>query len=189
MSLRADPAVVAWVSRHVLPYESKVRASLARARVPQPDIDDLLQEAYCRLCGLKAVDHIESPESYLFRTVANVLNAQIRRQRIVRIDFVSAMDLLVYADERPSPEEETSYRRYLAQVREAMAGLPERCRRILEMRKIEGLSQREIARRIDVSESIVENDGAKGLRLIAKALRERHGEDAPEIRWRRRARD
>jgi RNA polymerase sigma-70 factor (ECF subfamily) len=160
MSLRADPEVVAWVSRHVLPYEAKVRQSLTRARVPQADIDDLLQEAYCRLCALRSVEHIDSPEGYLFRTVRNVLNAQIRRRQIVRIDFVTAMDLLAYADERPSPEEETSYKRYLASVREAMLALPDRCRRILEMRKIEGLSQREIARRIDVSESIVENEGA-----------------------------
>ncbi|NQE64780.1 RNA polymerase sigma factor [Caulobacter sp. RHG1] len=189
MTLRADPAVVAWVGRHVLPYEAKVRSALSRARVPESDIDDLLQEAYCRLCSLRSIEHVENPEGYLFRTVRNVLNAQIRRRRIVRIDFVNAMDLLAHADQRPSPEEETSYRRYLALVREAMTALPERCRRILEMRKIEGLSQREIARRIDVSESIVENEGAKGLRLIAKALRDKHGEDAPEIQWRRQARD
>ncbi|MFZ0269448.1 RNA polymerase sigma factor [Caulobacter sp.] len=189
MTLRADPKVVFWVSQHILPYETKVRQSLARARVPETDIDDLLQEAYCRLCTLRSVEHIDSPEGYLFRTVRNVLNAQIRRRQIVRIDFVTAMDLLAYADEYPSPEEETSYRRYLSHVREAMLSLPERCRRILEMRKIEGLSQREIARKINVSESIVENEGAKGMRLITQALRDRHGEDAPEIQWRRQARD
>lgn len=189
MTLQADPDVIVWVSRYILPYENKVRRSLASARVPQTDIDDLLQEAYCRLCALRTVDHIDNAEGYLFRTVRNVLNAKIRRDQIVRIDFVGAMDLLAHADERPSPEEETSYRRYLTHVREAMIALPDRCRRILEMRKIEGLSQREIARRIKVSESVVENEGAKGLRLITRALRERHGEDAPEIRWRKQARD
>jgi DNA-directed RNA polymerase specialized sigma24 family protein len=40
------------------------------------------------------------------------------------------------------------------------------------MRKVEGISQREIAARLGVSESIVENEGARGLRLILKALRD-----------------
>jgi RNA polymerase sigma-70 factor (ECF subfamily) len=39
------------------------------------------------------------------------------------------------------------------------------------MRKIEGLPQREIAQRLGITESMVENDGVKGLRLILEALR------------------
>jgi RNA polymerase sigma-70 factor (ECF subfamily) len=40
------------------------------------------------------------------------------------------------------------------------------------MRKIEGLSQREIAARMGVTESIVENDAAKGLALLMRAMRQ-----------------
>ena len=40
------------------------------------------------------------------------------------------------------------------------------------MRRFEGLSQREIARRLGVTESVVENEGVKGMRLIMQALRE-----------------
>jgi RNA polymerase sigma-70 factor (ECF subfamily) len=49
--------------------------------------------------------------------------------------------------------------------------LPERCRTIFRMRKIDGLSQKEIAMRLGVSISIVENDAVKGLAQIMKALR------------------
>src|SRR3546814_16324274 len=51
-------------------------------------------------------------------------------------------------------------------------GLPERRRRIVRMRKIEGLSQREIAERLDVSESIVETEVFRGVPAVQRAWRE-----------------
>ena len=41
------------------PHEADVRAWLRHALVPPDDIDDLIQEAYCKLAGLQAVDHID----------------------------------------------------------------------------------------------------------------------------------
>jgi RNA polymerase sigma-70 factor (ECF subfamily) len=38
------------------------------------------------------------------------------------------------------------------------------------MRKFEGLSQREVARKLDIPEHTVENDVAKALRLIQQAI-------------------
>ena len=57
-----------------------------------------------------------------------------------------------------------------------IAALPDRCRRIFELRKIEGVSQREIARRLGVSEHVVENESVRGLRAILAAMTE---QDAP----------
>src|SRR3546814_14642621 len=59
-------------------------------------------------------------------------------------------------------------------------GLPERRRRIVRMRKNEGLSQREIAERLDVSESIVENEVFRGVQAGQRAWRE--GEEKAEAR-------
>ncbi|EHN76805.1 RNA polymerase sigma-24 factor, partial [Streptomyces coelicoflavus ZG0656] len=56
--------------------------------------------------------------------------------------------------------------------------LPDRCRRIFEMRRILGLSQREIARQLGVSENVVENEAARGLKAILAALA---AEEAPAM--------
>ncbi|MCK5912139.1 MAG: RNA polymerase subunit sigma-24, partial [Caulobacter sp.] len=45
-----------------------------------------------------------------------------------------------------------------------------------EMRKIEGVPQREIARRLGVTEHVVENEAVRGLRAILAAMTE---QDAP----------
>lgn len=172
-----DQRLVAWVSTRVMPHEPAVRAWLKRSLVSEEDADDLIQEAYANLASLDAFEQIGRPDGYFFQIVRNLLTSQIRRARIVRIESVAEIDTLVAGADDPSPERVTAAKRELERVQRVIAGLPERCRRIFEMRKIEGLSQREIAARLKVTESIVENDGVKGMRLVMQALRE--GEPAP----------
>lgn len=163
--------IVRWVADSVMPHETKVRAWLARSRMSREDIDDVIQEAYCRLSALDGFEAIDRPDAYFFSIARNLLASQMRRSRVVRIEAVAEIEALSPYDETPSPERQAGARMELEQVRALVAALPERCRRIFEMRKIEGLPQREIAERLGVTESIIENDGAKGVRLILAALR------------------
>ena len=61
---------------------------------------------------------------------------------------------------------------------EAIQLLPDRCRQIFTLRKIYGLSQKEISARLGISEHTVEAQGAIGIRKCAEFFR-RHG-DAPK---------
>jgi RNA polymerase sigma-70 factor (ECF subfamily) len=61
-------------------------------------------------------------------------------------------------------------RHELARVQAALADLPERARRIFIMRRIDGLSQKEIAGELGISESVVENEASRSLRAILKVL-------------------
>jgi RNA polymerase sigma-70 factor (ECF subfamily) len=162
--------IVAWLGREILPHEADVRAWLRRSLAAAGDADDVIQEAYCRLASLASIDHIENPRAYFFQAARSVALEQIRRARVVRIETVTEIDALNVELDEPSPERIAGGRRELAQVQRLIAGLPERCRRIFEMRKIEGLPQREIARRMGVTENVVENESVRGLRAILAAL-------------------
>jgi RNA polymerase sigma factor (sigma-70 family) len=183
------PTRATWVAAQIMPHERAIRMWLARSMVSPHDIDDLIQEAYCRLAGLDRVDHITRPDAYFFQSVRNLLMEQIRRSRVVRIETAAEIDLLVL-DKQPTPEDQANACSELNQIERLMANLPTRCRRIFEMRKIDGLSQREIAEKMGISESVVENEGARGLRLILASL----GRDAqiasddlvPRLRERRK---
>jgi RNA polymerase sigma-70 factor (ECF subfamily) len=174
--------IVAWVAESVMPHEANVRAWLARSRMSGEDIDDVIQEAYCRLSALDGFEAIDRPDAYFFSIARNLLASQMRRSKIVQIDAVAEIEALSPFDEAPSPERQVGARMELEKVRALLATLPERCRQIFEMRKIEGISQREIAERLGVTESMVENDGAKGVRLILAAMRRQEdaGRRAPE---------
>lgn len=162
--------IVDWVAAEVLPHERFVRAKLRSAFADRAEIDDVIQEAYYRLSLLTDVAHITNPRAYLFQTARNVVLEQMRRAKIVRIETLTEIETANIMDEEPSPERITAGRRELARVLALIASLPDRCRTVLELRKIHGLSQREIAQRLGVSEHVVENDAARGLRQILKTL-------------------
>lgn len=134
-----------------------------------------MQECYYRLSLLDSVDAIVTPRAYLFTVARNIALQQMRRARIVRIETLTEIDAARIESDAPSPERIASGRQELARVRSLIAALPDRCRQIVEMRKIDGLSQKEIARRLGVSEAVVENEASRGLRAV---LRQLTGHDA-----------
>jgi RNA polymerase sigma-70 factor (ECF subfamily) len=162
---------MAWVGSEVLPHEAAVRTWLRRM-VDADDIEDIIQESYCRISALPDVAHIQNGRAYLFTTARSLVLERIRRSRVVNIDTAAEIDSLGIVYDEPSAERITAARRELARVQRLIEGLPERCRRIFELRKVDGLSQREVADRMGVPEHTVENDVVKGLKLILKAIAE-----------------
>ena len=153
-----DQTKVRWLAREVLPHEQDVRVWLQRSLVTANDVDDVIQEAYCRLANLKAIEQIESPRAYFFQTARSVVLEQMRRARIVRIEAVTEIDALRIEWDEPSPERIAGGRKELERVMKIVATLPERSRRIFEMRRVLGLSQKEIARQLGVTEKLCENE-------------------------------
>jgi RNA polymerase sigma factor (sigma-70 family) len=168
----------AWVASRVMPHEPNVRLWLAKSRVPPSEIDDLIQQGYCRLAELKSTDGIANPGGYFLQVVRSQLQSAMRRARIVSMETVAEIESLNLSADEPSPERVVEARAELEEVLRLMDKLPARCRKVLELRKIHGLSQREIAARLGITEAIVENDVVKGLRLISQALRGRQASPA-----------
>jgi RNA polymerase sigma-70 factor (ECF subfamily) len=162
--------IVAWVGAQVLPHERDVRVWLRRAGARPDDIDDIVQEAYCRLAALPSVAHIVNGRAYFFQTARSIVAERLRRARIVRIDYVTEIDALNILDTEPSAERVVDGRRELLRVQGLIEGLPERCREVFKLRRLHGLSQRQVAERLNISENVVEAQTARALRLILAAL-------------------
>lgn len=160
---------VAWVGANIIPHERDLRLWLRR-RLPAASVDDVVQEAYCRIAALEGSAHILNGRAYFFRVAGNIVLEQARRARTASIDTPSDPDFEALADEGPSPERVVSARRDLEQVRALIAGLPERCRNVFVLRRIEGLPQKEVAARLGVTENVVEQQSVRGLRLILAAM-------------------
>lgn len=168
----ASLSVVQWVAAHVVPHEPGVRCWLRSRRVTDDAADDLVQEAYCRIAGMASVSHIDRPDAYLFQVVRNLHLEQLRRQRVVPMTPLTEDIASSIFDDAADPERAAMARLSLARVEELIAGLPDRCRQIFIWKRIEGVSQKVIAMRLGVTESVVENDVMKGLRLILGGLAE-----------------
>jgi len=162
--------IIEWVGSHVLPHEAAVRAWLKRWTGRNQDIDDVIQEAYCRLAAMDDVTHVGNGRAYLFQTTRNIVLEQARRSKIVRIDNVADMGSLSIVDEAPPMDRVASGVRDLQRVEELIQQLPPKCRRVFVLRRIHGVSQRDIGRMFGISQAAVEKQAARGLKLILSAL-------------------
>ena len=170
--------VMRWVGREVVIHEPSLRAWLRRVANAN-DIDDIVQESYCRIANLKDISHIRDGRAYLFTTARMIILERARRAKIVSIETIAEIDDMQIYCENPSPEHSALARNYFDIVDSLIGLLPERCQKIFRMRKIEGISQREVAERLGVPEHTVENDVAKGMALLLKAIAD--GERRAEI--------
>jgi RNA polymerase sigma factor (sigma-70 family) len=170
VSAQSRKDIVAWVGSHVLPHEAAVRAWLRRWTGRAQDIDDVIQEAYSRLASLDSVAHIGSGRAYLFQTTRNIVLEQVRRSKIIRIDNVTDIGTLSIVDEAPPLDRVVAGARELQRVEQLIDQLPVKCRRVFVLRRVHGVSQREIAGMFGISESAVEKLAMRGLKLILKAM-------------------
>ena len=162
--------IIAWVGSHVLPHEGAVRAWLKRWSGREQDIDDVIQEAYCRLAAMDDVTHVGNGRAYLFQTTRNIVLEQVRRSKIVRIDNVTDMNSLSIVDEAPSLDRVVSGARELQRVEQLIERLPFKCRQVFVLRRIHGVPQREIGRMLGLTQAAVEKQAARGLKLIMNGL-------------------
>jgi RNA polymerase sigma-70 factor (ECF subfamily) len=57
-------------------------------------------------------------------------------------------------------------------MRQALSRLPPKCREVFELRKFEGLSQRQVAERMGIAQSTVEKHLIKALRWMMSELQD-----------------
>jgi RNA polymerase sigma factor (sigma-70 family) len=158
-----------WFADHILPLEPKVRAWLRKAGWGREDVEDLLQETYARLAALPDAD-IGHPQAYVFATVRNVAADQLRRKQVVTIRSVADISRLNAVDGELDAETRLTAHEELERLRAAIERLPAQCRAVFVLRKVEGLSQAETARRLGLAQSTVEKYVARGMRLCAAWL-------------------
>ncbi|MCD9027722.1 RNA polymerase sigma factor [Luteimonas sp. BDR2-5] len=173
----AAPACVIWFSEHILPHEPGLRRWLARrCTTPGLDVEDIIQESYALLAARPRVDDIGNPRAYLYQTAHSLILRDIRRSRIVPILAMEDLGPVEFADASAAPEQAIEERDMLENVTRVIEAMPEKTRKAFSLRRIHDVPQREIARRMGISEKAVEKLIARGIRWIARWLATEGGE-------------
>lgn len=166
----AAPEVVAWFVREVLPLEAILMHFLRHNWRGAGDIEDLRQEVYVRVCEAAQKQLPEQAKPFVLMTARNLLIDRVRREQVVPIEAVADLEALGLAMDAPGPERTLIARDELRAVQAALEKLPPRCREAVVLGKIEGLTGREIARRMGIAEGTVSEHLANGISILADLL-------------------
>ena len=159
-----------WFSREILVYEDALLRYLTRCWRHRDDIHDLRQEVYIRVYEAAANERPLAPKSFMFATARNLMADRLRRSRVVSIEARADLEALNVLVDEMSPERHASAHEDLRTLAQAFDLLPPRCREVVWMRRVENLSQREVAARLGIGEAMVEKHVAKAMRRLADAF-------------------
>jgi RNA polymerase sigma factor (sigma-70 family) len=159
-----------WFAAEILPHEGVLVRYLTRVWPHSSEVLDLRQDIYVRVYESARSLRPTSPKAFLFTTARNLMTDRMRRGRVVSIDSTQDFDSLNVLVDEVSPERRLGARQELRILARAFDSLSEKCRNVVWLRRVEGLSQRETARRLGLREGAVESQLARGVRVLARAV-------------------
>jgi RNA polymerase sigma-70 factor (ECF subfamily) len=162
-----------WFAEEVHPHDAQLRSYLRGSFPTVRDVEDVVQESYLRIWKARAARPIQSAKSFLFSIARHLAIDTLRRQRSSPIDALPDLAALSVMDDGPGVAETACTREELALLAQALLALPPRCRHVIVLRQIEGLPQKEIARRLGLSELTVQTHVVHGLRRLELFLHRR----------------
>lgn len=159
-----------WFAREILVHEALLVRYLARTWPNRDEVHDLRQETYIRVYEAAKKARPHAPKSFLFTTARHLMADRVRRSRIVSMEAIGDLDVLNVPVEDASPEQRLNARQELMQLARAFSVLPPKCREVVWLRRVDELSQKEVASLLNISEKTVESHVVKGTRLLADVL-------------------
>ena len=163
-----DPrALDDWFVNEVLPLEAALMRFLRRNWRAEADIVDLRQEIYARVIeGVARSGPPLQAKAYLFTTARNHLINCAKRGQIISLESVLDLASSNVAVDTLTPDRVLSAREELGRLSAALDKLPPRCREIVLLRKVEGLTQKQVAARLGIAVGTVEQQMVLGMRAV-----------------------
>jgi RNA polymerase sigma-70 factor (ECF subfamily) len=165
-----DKSLSAWFAREILPCEAALTRYLRRVCPKREDIADLRQDIYVKAYEAAKTERPSQPRAFLFTVARNLVIDRIRRNRIVSIEPTSDLDVLNVLIDELTPERQLNAHQELKVLGWAFGLLPDKCREVVWLRKVDDVSQAEVAQLLGISVRTVEFHVQKGMRLLAQAL-------------------
>lgn len=160
-----------------------VLARLIARIVRTQDVDDILQETFIRTYVASRKTQIRHPRAFMLRTARNLALNQVTSAHYTRMKHTEDFSSSSVNTATETLECQLESRERFLDFCRAVRQLPPQCRRVFVLKKVYGLSQREIAQYLDIAESTVEKHVAKGLLACMQSMQAQgHAVDATDNR-------
>ena len=144
--------------------------------VGKNDVEDVVQEAFMRAYNAETGKPIDQPKSYLFRIAKHVALNQLRQRSRKPTDYLEDIDAPDVLVNEWTLEDEIMAQQKLGFHCAAVASLPPKCRKVYLLRKVYGMSYKDIAATLKISDSTVEAHISKGYARCDEYVAKRMGE-------------
>lgn len=144
------------------------------------DVEDIIQDCFVNLWNRRTMLTGISLSSMLFTMVRNGCLNFLKHRAIAEgynaeeLKHIGGSEALYNYDFLGSADESLLYDELRRQIDEVLLHLPERSRQVFVMSRFEGLKNKEIAERLDISVKVVEKHITKSLAMLRKQIL-RHG--------------
>lgn len=165
-----DAELERWFCEEVLPLEASLTRYLGRYWRTSEQIMDIRQDIYeAALSGGQQGLPTNTP-GYVFTIARNILASRAKRERIVQFEYYADMESVEQAVDLAATDRHLDARDALRRAQHQIEQLPPRCREVVRLRKIEGLSTREAAARMGVGIDTIERQLVLGIRAMTDAM-------------------
>lgn len=162
-----------WFVDAVLPHEPGLRRWIKSRFSAIRDVDDLVQETFSRILKIHESGPVPNPQAFLFVVSRNLAINKLQRMAFEVDPETEKLDPLVLVNEMAGPFESAALQEEIDQLVAAIRSLPDRCRQVLTLKKIYGLTQKEVAAKLGISEHTVEAQIGIGMRKCTAFFHER----------------
>jgi RNA polymerase sigma factor (sigma-70 family) len=162
-----------------LENELALKRYLARFIRSREAADDLAQEAFVRAFAAESKHPIEAPKAFLFKVSKNLALNELARQSSAAIEPLGDFEgqAVLEDSSQAAVDDVVDSRERIRLLARAIAALPPQCAKVFILRKMQGLSQKEIAVRLNISAKTVENHVTLGLSRCRAYMRAHGGTD------------
>lgn len=163
-----------WFDSFVVETRGELMGYLRSVLNSTEDALEVSQEAYLKVyVTLRSrADRDHMPKALLYTTARNLAISRLRHQKVVDREAVAMIVSQELRVDRSTAEQGASRCQDHVALLAVLGNLPPKCRSVMLLRLVEGLSQKDIASRLGIATSTVEKHLAKGLRLSRAAMRE-----------------
>jgi len=162
-------------------YQSSLKYFISTYLVNPQDVDDVCQETFLRTYKSSLEKEVLKPKSFMFRVAKNLIVSDFRKASTQLNEYVEDIDLVDSKLELDDLENNALAQEKLGVMCESIAGLPNKCRQAVVMRKVYGLSTKDIAKRMNISTITVSNYITKGMCVYNEAVTQYNNEHNEEI--------
>ncbi|MEL7684072.1 RNA polymerase sigma factor [Citromicrobium bathyomarinum] len=166
-----DTQLQIWFCEEVLPLEPSLTRYLRKNWRTEEDVTDLRQDVYEAALNGARRGLPDRTQGYLFTIARNILINRAKRDRIVSFEQVADLESAANAHiDIEGSERHLAARDALRRAQAGMEGLPPRCREVVRLRKVEGMSRLEAAEAMGVGLDTIDRQLRLGIRAMADAM-------------------